>query len=316
FANLPHEIGPESGFLLNANNQPSKPEYPHHLASNWPEPLRALRLGQLLEAKPQHGPDDMNAYQMDSLSMAFIRLKPFLLEAEPASEQGKKVLAQLKDWDGSMARDLAEPVLFSAWAEEIQRALFSDELRRKSPDEPVSLFDAWSGAIKPLQIEAALSGQSAWCDDENTKDHSEDCKEALSRALEEALRRLNRDLGSDMTRWRWGETHKAKFQHGILERLPIPESWVAPSIETDGDGFSLNRGSFSFGNFRHVHGAGLRAVFDLGNPMASRFIIATGQSGNPLSPHYDDLVRLWRDGRSIGLDAQGKMNELVLWPAQ
>jgi penicillin amidase len=31
----------------------------------------------------------------------------------------------------------------------------------------------------------------------------------------------------------------------------------------------------------------------------SRFIVATGQSGNPLSPHYGDMLTRWRDGGHV-----------------
>ena len=30
-------------------------------------------------------------------------------------------------------------------------------------------------------------------------------------------------------------------------------------------------------------------------------MIATGQSGNPLSPHYGDMLEDWRDGRYLRL---------------
>lgn len=306
------------GLAANANNRLAPDDYPHHLASNWPEPLRALRIQDLLTAKPQHGPDDMGAYQMDSLSMAFVSLKPFLMTAEPVNPSARKIVAILRDWDGSMARDLIEPTLFSAWAEEIQRALFADDLRRlpEDPEDQPSPFDAWSTELKPQAIEMALSEEGRWCDDESTKDKQESCQDILARALEEALRRLRREMGADMTQWRWGSVHKAKFPHGILERLPVRESWVAPSIETDGDGSSLNRGSFSFGSFKHVHGAGLRAVYDVKNPDQSRFMIATGQSGNPFSPHYSDLLDDWREGRYLHMASKDKQNELVLWPVQ
>lgn len=315
---MPSRLNPPEGFLLNANDRMAPDGYPHHIASNWPDELRALRLNDLLTQKPQHGPDDMTAYQMDSLSMAFILLKPYLMTAEPESALGRRVVEMLRDWDGSMARDLIEPTLFSAWAEELQRALFADELRRlpSEPEDLPSLFDAWSTGLKPKALEMALSGDENWCDDESTKDQRESCTLILSRALDEALRRLKRDFGADMKQWRWGNAHRAKFPHGLLERLPVPENWVAPSIETDGDGSSLNRGSFAFGNFRHVHGAGLRTVYDLKNPEASRFMMAVGQSGNPLSVHYDDMLERWREGRYLLLDERNKAAELVLWPLQ
>ena len=51
--------------------------------------------------------------------------------------------------------------------------------------------------------------------------------------------------------------------------------------------------------FVQDHGAGYRAVYDLGEPERSVFIQSTGQSGNPLSVHYDDFAEAWRDGRYL-----------------
>jgi len=51
--------------------------------------------------------------------------------------------------------------------------------------------------------------------------------------------------------------------------------------------------------FLNVHGAGYRGVYDFADPDSSVFIISTGQSGHPLSRHYDDLGQLWRRGEYI-----------------
>ena len=45
--------------------------------------------------------------------------------------------------------------------------------------------------------------------------------------------------------------------------------------------------------------ATLRMVVDVGNWDESRFVLAGGQSGNPLSPHYDDMLPLWRRGEGV-----------------
>ena len=47
--------------------------------------------------------------------------------------------------------------------------------------------------------------------------------------------------------------------------------------------------------FASVHGAGVRAIYDLADLDRSRFMIATGQSGNPRSAHYRDFIERWRD---------------------
>jgi penicillin G amidase len=54
-------------------------------------------------------------------------------------------------------------------------------------------------------------------------------------------------------------------------------------------------------SWRHVHGAGLRLVADLADPDRTLAIIATGQSGHPLSAHWGDLLPAWRDGRTVAL---------------
>jgi penicillin amidase len=42
-----------------------------------------------------------------------------------------------------------------------------------------------------------------------------------------------------------------------------------------------------------------RTVIDLGDLDASRYVLAGGQSGNPLSPHYADLFELWQRGEGV-----------------
>jgi penicillin amidase len=51
--------------------------------------------------------------------------------------------------------------------------------------------------------------------------------------------------------------------------------------------------------FHNVHAAGYRGVYDFADPDSSVFINSTGQSGHPLSRHYDNLGELWRRGEYI-----------------
>jgi penicillin amidase len=40
-------------------------------------------------------------------------------------------------------------------------------------------------------------------------------------------------------------------------------------------------------------------VADVGNWDACEWVIPAGQSGNPMSPHYDDQLPLWQQGKGI-----------------
>jgi penicillin amidase len=65
-----------------------------------------------------------------------------------------------------------------------------------------------------------------------------------------------------------------------------------------------------------VHGPGYRAVYDLADLDNSRFMIATGQSGNLLSPLYGNLTQRWRDGKYLKLvgDKTVPLRQLRLTP--
>ena len=67
--------------------------------------------------------------------------------------------------------------------------------------------------------------------------------------------------------------------------------------------------------------ASLRMVVDVGNWEESRFILPGGQSGNPLSRHYDDMLGMWRRGEGVPIAWSPERVEsvaietLVLMPA-
>ena len=45
----------------------------------------------------------------------------------------------------------------------------------------------------------------------------------------------------------------------------------------------------------------LRGISAIGCSCASRWVLPGGQSGNPLSPHYDDQLALWRQGKAFAM---------------
>ena len=47
--------------------------------------------------------------------------------------------------------------------------------------------------------------------------------------------------------------------------------------------------------------ANLRMVVDVGNWEENSFVLAGGQSGNPLSPHYADQLALWKRGQGLAM---------------
>tara|TARA_R100001086_G_C11680036_1_gene215445 strand:- start:250 stop:594 length:345 start_codon:yes stop_codon:yes gene_type:complete len=91
------------------------------------------------------------------------------------------------------------------------------------------------------------------------------------------------------------------MKHQLLSLVPGLAYLGNRPIETSGGDHTLNRGQSRGGDndapFAHIHGAGYRAIYDLSNLDNSLFALAGGQSGNPFSDHYADLLKDWRDGR-------------------
>ena len=295
FRQLPRLFNPPQGRIIAANNKIVSEGYPHFITDDWAPPYRARRIEDLLDAGGKHSAAASARLQLDSVSLMARQLKPLMIAFQPVTERQRRVRALIDAWNGEMSRLRPEPLIFTAWLREFNRLVYTDELAEMS-----AAF--WS--LRPLFIASVLSQRRQWCDDVRTPE-AEDCESLLAKALDQALHDLTERFGPDFAGWRWGDVHQARFRHRLFDGLPLLGSLTELKIATDGGGYTVNRGSSRVSDrdypYEHIHGAGLRAVYDLGDLENSRFIIATGQSGNPLSPHYGDQLGDWRDGRSLRL---------------
>ncbi|MBK1841675.1 penicillin acylase family protein [Azospirillum sp. YIM B02556] len=291
---LPQAVNPPSGQFVNANNAVVGRDYPYRLATEWPDPSRAKRIVEML-GNGRHSVEDAARQQMDIVSLPGRDFLPELLKYPAPPGLASDAAALLRGWDGRMDRDRPEPLIFTAWLRELVRAVFADEL---GPD----FASYWE--LRPEALRHVLNERPEWCDDITTP-QKESCADMVGRSLEAAVAMLAERHGSSPKGWRWGDDHRVALTHRMLSRLPLIGGKADLSVETDGDFFTVNRGSTATRDpanpFSHVHGAGFRAVYDLADLDNSRFVIATGQSGNIWSRHWGDLVELWRDGGSLRL---------------
>ncbi len=307
---LPHMVSPESGRLLNGNERTAPPDFPVFLGRDWFGDWRARRIRVLLDAQPQHSVADFEQMQVDPVSPYAADLLPRLLALKAPPGPPAAALAVLRGWDGTMAVNRPQPLIFDAWI----RRFLADVLARNavpaSAAVPQDEFTAWiltpAGASQGGP-QGASQGVS-WC--------GGDCAPMLATALDEATRELSARYGSDMSRWRWGDAHQAVFAHPILGRLPVVGPWLTARVEQPGGNETLFRGGMAPGTFNSVHGAEYRGVYDLADPDRSVFVAVPGQSGNPLSGHAWDMLGRWLrgDGLQLGPDARRAVQTVELVP--
>ena len=313
FEALPRELDPPSGRVVLANHRFVPAHYPHFLAAEWQPPYRAQRIEALLDRPGAHSVAGFARLQLDAVSLPMRALLPRLLAVPTRDENSKKAVALLAGWDGTMAAGRPEPLLAVAWWRELSRALYGDELG--------SAFDTHWGPRAPFLLQA-LKDESPWCDDVRTP-AAESCDARLAEALERALLDLQKRYGPDMEAWKWGEAHAALHRHRPLSSTRFA-SLVEIAVPTPGDAYTVNAGRSDFADekapFASRHAASYRAIYDLADPQGSLFIHSGGQSGNPLSSHYQAFSAPWARGEYIPmvtdryrLEAEGAAR-LVLRP--
>jgi penicillin amidase len=292
---LPHSIDPPGGELVNANNPTVGPDFPVFLGGDSYGPWRAARIRMLLDTAAPQTAQNFAAIQLDVTDDLAQEILPRLLALRvPPGDPGAPLAAALRGWSGAMALNEAQPLIFNAWMESFVAAV---QRRNKIPPD--------DAAVQPDNLEASLLGPDA-SPTQIALICGKTCDPELLDALHHATKRLTKFFGADPAAWSWAQAHPAIFAHPILGRLPyigglgrfsIPDPGDADTIDAAAPGWAPGDAA----GFAAVHGPELRAVFDLSNLDASRFILAPGQSGNLLSSHAGDLVSAWRDGWTVEL---------------
>ncbi|HEV7618668.1 MAG TPA: penicillin acylase family protein, partial [Burkholderiaceae bacterium] len=161
FDALPRQYNPVSQRVVTANQKIVGPDYAHFLTSEWTLPYRADRIAALLDAKPKHSMSSFAQIQKDDVSLAAQELLPLLRQTVPRSDRARTALAVLSRWDGTMAADRSEPLIFNAWVREASRRIFADELG------DALMKDYWKQRNVHLPMVNVLKntdGQGKWCE--------------------------------------------------------------------------------------------------------------------------------------------------------
>jgi penicillin amidase len=190
-------------------------------------------------------------------------------------------------------------------------ALLRDDYSSEAAEDQ-ALFRGWNGATEEIERArrmiadwdcrmSASSGAAAlyW-----TWREAADRKENPEAALTRAVRILEERQGKDWNEWRWGRIHRSDFVHPWISAFDVG------SVERDGGAGTVN-----------ATGAVYRLVTDFSNLDGSRVTIGPGQSGQPGSPYYRNLLDSWVKGEFFPLlytreaIEAGTRHRLVLRPA-
>lgn len=95
-------------------------------------------------------------------------------------------------------------------------------------------------------------------------------------ALKQSVDKLTTDLGADWSQWRYGRVHTQAFQHPLLKEFDLP------TIERRGGNGAVG-----------ADGASYREIIDVADWDKALTSNTPGQSAQPESPYYGNLLPLW-----------------------
>jgi penicillin amidase len=297
FAKNPSAINPTWHYVYTANNQPEAIDgylYPgYYLPKD-----RAMRIDGLLAPKNNWTKEDVSKMINDNTSVTVKNIVSVMLKSiddKPFTDYEIKVDQLLRNWKGTNDLEDIAPTIYNKWLYFYLRDTFEDELGEEGFNMLLSTH-----IVKQMIAAQMQNLASPWCDDIRTKGKKETQKEILKKSLKEALTSLETQLGSDVNQWQWKKVHKVEFQHPIGKVKLLSRFFNVGKFPIAGSNEVINNQLFIYTDDAEITvkgGPSTRRIIDFSDIENSVSVLPTGQSGNPMSAHYNDQAELFVKGK-------------------
>jgi penicillin G amidase len=224
--------------------------------------------------------EDMAKLQTDVVSLPARQLLKLLRAASP--KKTNRAAQILLRWNGALSRDSAASALYEVWLRIVRKAVAQ---KSKIGDD----VGEWS-------LEKVLEELSAAPTDVFGTNPIRGRNQLLLETLDIAWKEKQQLQGANPQNWSWGELHKVHFRHSLDQVRGSAELLDVGPVARPGDGYTVNATSFHEGSFQQERGASYREILDTSDWDRSLAINTPGQSGQPGSSHYSDLLPLWDKG--------------------
>jgi penicillin amidase len=299
YEDIPHLQNPSSGFIATANTQPQPEGQGPYLGSDFVDGYRLVAIARALKASDGWDVATVMRLQTDQHSPVWEEVREVVLSA-PANAN---TLALLRDWDGDTSASSRPAALYELFvAEMIVRVA-----KAKAPKSwrwvvggglsPITPYNFGSFRRTGHLVRLLREKPDGWF----ARGWDAEVADALNVASFHVMSKAARSRHAG-----WGDLRPLVMRHPLSK---------APGARGRAMGWIFNLGPVPCGGDTDVINQAsvlpleplapadnipsLRAVIDVGAWHNSRFVLPGGQSGNPLSPHYDDLFELYQRGEGV-----------------
>jgi penicillin G amidase len=284
----PHVVNPAEGFFASANenNTPPNYEFWDAIGFEWSDPYRSDRAAEVLGSGRRFNMMDMMRLQTDEVSIPARTITPMLDELRSENARTERFRQELGGWDYTIAKESILAGVYVAWERRITRNLYDllvpQAARRQIRSLPMTRQIEWLTLPDGRFGTDPIAGRD----------------DLLIRSLEEAVDGLTERLGTDTSKWQYGQP---AYKH-VLLRHPLSGAVnqqtrklleVGPTPR-GGYGYTLNQTGMGD---NQTSGASFRIIVDTSDWDRTVGMNNPGQGGYPGHPHYEDLFELWAQDR-------------------
>lgn len=309
---VPGMKNPARGYVFSANQNSTPPSYPYYYLGNF-EDWRSRRINDRLAAMTGATADSMKTMQLDNYSQRAADALPTMLHLLDRSQldvEGRKMADELASWNFRYESELTTPTLFESWFDSCytatwdeitalekrgKAAVHTDDLAASKNQKIEMLYpDAWR-FIEILQTDSA----SVFFDHPATP-----FRETARDIVLESFKQMQ-------AYFREHPEKKEAFGASkgfVLKHLALIDAFSRLDIKIGGHRTAPNAIS-------KANGPSWRMIVELGDVVRALGVYPGGQSGNPGSPFYDNMVDTWATGNYyelLFLKSSGDASDRIL----
>lgn len=265
-AEKPSVVNPDS---LATANQRVVDDPAHYLSEGYASPYRGARIYDLLDARAASGePMDaefMKRVQRDTFDGRAAALVPDLVAAARGDPELESLVSSLDDWDYHMDRDSRGALVFARWFDHYREELLASAFEAADLDESYYPLD-W--VVANLDPDSRFFG---------------------ARSREAVMVAALRTTREELDRKRYGIYGDYNTTAPLTHPFDL-DFLNYPALPTDGSRQTVNNYAVS-----RPTGSSWRMICPMDGD--SLGVTPGGNSGEYVSEHYDDQLRMWADAR-------------------
>jgi penicillin amidase len=307
---LPRVLNPPTGFLVTANNRTLGKDYPYITGHNFAYSYRAHRISQRLREMDAVTEQEMFHLQLDTTSHFYDfyqQLALAVLTEAALAEQPLLAAARhhLHAWQGQAATDSVGFTLLVRFRERLLAEVFAPFLAQcRAADAEFSY--AWRNRETPLRMLLTARNPALLPDPGQYTTWDAFIRGQLAQSLQQLQSEYRATSLDQLT---WGRINTVHMAHPLAEALPMLGRLLnMPHDALPGCTYCIRTTSTDWG-------ASQRLVVAPGRHAQGILHMPGGQSGHPLSPHYNDQHRFWVQGEPLPFLPGPTQHTLRLVPA-